>query len=378
MTVPRILLHTSVRWLDFIALTILVGGVAFRHLIGQESLGAGRELERFERNCRRTLAISIALAAVTSVGDLILRTLMMTRGAIGDLGPALPVVLRGTHYGAVWVARIGLIGVLATACLLRSPALGGPSRSDPVLAVVACVLTLTTTLSGHAADWGDLTVPVLIDWLHLLAISIWIGGVFMLGFVLPAAVARPIKAGTTERLASIAARFSRVAACCAVVYIGTGLYNAWLQVASFSPLSRTSYGWTLLAKLSLLLVALSLAALNRYYFLPRLRTDDITQQARRCSALRRFAAALRIGGGQVGEENVPARFFGAVRLEWAVAVGMLACSALLTQLPPARHIRRHEHREQHVAHRPALVESAARPAVSDGKNVLLDIIDRSW
>jgi hypothetical protein len=68
---------------------------------------------------------------------------------------------------------------------------------------------------------------------------------------------------------------------------------------------------------------------------------------------------------QRDEQKIRRQFFRFVRLEWMIVVAALACTALLTQLPPARHIRRHEHREQHALHQPA--QSAASEMRAGGK-----------
>ena len=345
------ILQTIVRWLDFVGLATLVGALAFRCLIVRPTLLSRQRFENFERAHRRVVAASIGLVALTSVADLVLRTLLMSGGNVADLGSGLPVVLRQTHYGAVWIARISLLGVLAIAWPLARQDARPVSFSSGLSLIAATLVTLTTTLSGHAADWGDFTLPVLIDWLHLLAVSMWIGGLFTLGFVLHHSFSPSGEETQTAELASIAARFSRMAACCVAVFLPAGLYNAWLQVTSFSPLVSTSYGWTLLAKLSLVGLVLMIAGLNRYYFVTLLGGYGSDTHDRLI-----FRTIARLAGGSPVEakprddQKNRRQFFRFVRLEWIIVVAALACTALLTQLPPARHIRRHEHREQHAVH----------------------------
>jgi putative copper export protein len=289
----------------------------------------------------------------------------MSGRALADLGVALPVVLRQTHYGAVWTARVSLIGLLTMAWLLRTR--GAPGLSWPLATsfVGGTLIALTTSLSGHAADWGDLTLPVLIDWLHLLAVSTWIGGLFTLGFVLHHSLSSPDKAEPTQSVASIAGRFSTMAACCVAVFLPAGLYNAWLQVTSLSPLVNTAYGWTLLAKLSLVALVLMIAALNRYYFVPLLGSPTGTHNRLIFRTIARFAGGPPVEMKRRDDQNIRRQFFRFVRLEWIIVVGALACTALLTQLPPARHIRRHEHRERHAVHQPG--QSAASEMRAGGK-----------
>jgi len=298
------------------------------------------------------VAGSIVLVALTSVGDLVLRTMMMSGRALADLGPVLPVVLRQTHYGAVWTARISLIGLLGIGCLFTRPGARARSWFPAASFVGATLIALTTSLSGHAADWGDATLPVLIDWFHLLAVSTWIGGLFTLGFVLHPSLTPPGKEEPTQGLASIAGRFSTMAACCVAVFLPAGLYNAWLQVTSLSPLVSTSYGRTLLLKLSLVGLVLMIAALNRYYFVPLLRQAPGARDRWIVKTAGRLANSS-VPEMKTGDDvRIRRQFLRFARLEWMIVVGALACTALLTQLPPARHIRRHEHRERHAVHQP--------------------------
>jgi len=108
------------------------------------------------------------------------------------------------------------------------------------------------------------------DWLHLLAGSLWGGGLLALAStVLPAVRKRPDQ----HRLliAEIARRFSALAGVALGGVLLTGMYNAWLEVGTFRALCATLYGWTLLAKLFLVLPLLALGASNRYLSVPRLQ-----------------------------------------------------------------------------------------------------------
>jgi len=371
MSVSIMLLQASVRWLEFLGLTTLLGGLAFRLLVVRPTLLSREEFDSFERRRRIVEAVSIVLLVLTTIGDLILRTLTMSGPAAG-LGVALPLVLQKTHYGSVWISRMGLVGLLATAWLLRRP---GPLRSawsTWASLLGAALIALTTTLSGHAADWGDVTLPVLMDWLHLLAISTWTGGLFTLGFVLHHALLSPVKEDMHHRLALTAKRFSRMAAYCAAGFFAPGFYNAWIQVTSLSPLFTTPYGRTLLVKLSLVLLIVMIAALNRYYFVSLLGGRSGAPDRLIVRTIGRFAGTLLARKAGKDGEKIRQQFFLSVRLEWLVAVGALACTALLTQLPPARHIRSHQHREEHALHQPTQGPVTAK-RVAGGEGVLREM-----
>lgn len=316
-------LHVFILWLDFAGFTTLIGTLAFRCLIIRPTLHSSREYKPFEERLRRVEGGSILLIAVASVGELPLRALVISGGILSNLTIALPEILWQTRYGVIWIVRIGLVGMLGLGWRFRQRSTWSAGAS----LLIATGLALTRSLAGHAADWGDVTFPILIDWLHLLAVSIWIGGLLVMGFVLRAALTPTSNEEAAMGFALIVRRFSILATVCVVGLLTTGLIHPRLRLMSFSTLFWIPYGWTLMVKLSLVLLMLLLAALNRSYLLPRLSR------------------------GSDGRARLLVTTIG--RLEWLLAVLVLVSSAWLTQLTPARHIPRSEHREPHAVHRQA-------------------------
>jgi putative copper export protein len=343
-TLPQLL----TRWLNFIGLSMLIGALAFRLLIVR-SVGPTRQgFEMVEQPCRRLEVSSMVLVALASVGELILRTQMMSGGHLTQMNVTLPVVLLQTHFGAVWLVRIGLIGLLGFVWGLRRAAAPQSQRAMMLALVATALIALTTSLSGHAGDWGDLTMPVLIDWIHLFAGSIWTGGLFTLGFLFQRFVAPPGTEEEARRFAAIGRPFSRMAAYCVFTLLVAGLFNAWLQVGSLEPLVITSYGLTLLAKVFLVGLVLALAAVNRYYFLPLLRDPGGARTQLLVKTIGRLGGAWLAGAECDQVAGIHRRLRQFMRLEWILVIATLALAALLTHLPPARHIRAHQHLEQHT------------------------------
>src|SRR5574337_1506893 len=321
MSDPLTPLHVFILWLDFAGLTTLIGALAFHCLIIRPVSLSLRGFKPFERRLRRVEAWALILVALASVLELLIRALVMGGEVLSNTGDALSLTLRETRYGTIWLVRIALM----EAVFLGWQFWPGSTWSAGAGLLIAAGLALTRSLAGHAADWGDVTLPVLIDWLHLLAVSIWIGGLLVMGFVLRAALIPTDNEEAAPGFALIARRFSTLATVCVVGLLTTGLFHPRLRLMSFSTLFWIPYGWTLLVKLSLVLLMLLLAALNRSYLLPRLSR------------------------GSDGRARLLVTTIG--RLEWFLAVLVLISSAWLAQLTPARHIPRAEHREPHAAHR---------------------------
>jgi putative copper export protein len=290
--------------------------------------------------------------ALTSIGELILRTQMMSGEHFSQISVTLPVVLLQTHFGVVWLVRLGFVGLLGLVWGFGQMTAPQSQRAIVLPLSAASIIALTTSLSGQAGEWGDLTMPVLIDWIHLVAVSVWIGGLFTLGFVFQYIA---VPAGTeevTRGLAAIGRPFSRMAAYCVFTLFVAGLFNAWLQVGSPQLLVTTSYGLTLLAKLFMVGLALALAAVNRYYLLPLLRDPTEARNRLPVKMIGRLGGAWLVGAGRTENRRIRRRLRQFMRLEWILVVAALALAALLTHLPPARHIHAHQHLEQYTVREP--------------------------
>ena len=285
----HLLPHSLLQGIDLAGMILLAGSSAFRVLV---IATPSREVSRLER-CLPFFLIAVGLA------DLILRSQMITGRHGSEVLSLLPTVLFKTHFGNVWIARILLLFVLGTSAVR--------GRNGAALAVCGLLL-LTESLSGHAADSGTLSFAVLADWLHLLAVSAWIGGLVSLAFSLR----RWIASGEPEVSSALVIevrRFSTLAGLCVAVIVATGGFQIWHRVGSLAALLQTPYGQTLTVKLVLVLMLLSLGALNRFVIVPKLSSDQ---------------AASR-------------KLFKTVAYEIGVASAILVCVAILLQLPPARH-----------------------------------------
>jgi copper resistance protein D len=289
-------LALPVRWAGLLALAALVGGLA----VAVTVLPPG--LTTLRRRLTAWGRASVALLLVTSAVELLVRARTMAGGDLGNALRAAPVVLSRTHFGIVWTVRAGaLVALLAL--------MGRSGRAALVVAsALALGVALTTSLVGHAADHGDLSLPVLIDWLHVAAAATWTGGLFCLtALVLPEASRWP-----REQLAARLRRFSRLAGLSLGVVVVSGISNACVQVGSLHALASTAYGRILVAKVALVTAMGCLGAANRFAVLPGLDRPTVASPA---------AARL-------------ARY---VAWEVALAVFVFGCTAVLTESAPPRH-----------------------------------------
>ena len=200
----------------------------------------------------------------------------------------LGTVFVGTLFGKVWIARLSLAVVLLIALWPRNTGRGGWRLAFST--IVAGVYLAALAWTGHAAaaqgPWRD--AQLVSDVVHLISAGAWLGALPPLVYLL--GTMRPIEHATWATR-----RFSTVAIACVSALILSGLGNSWFLVGSVPALFGTTYGALLIAKLALLAVMLSLAALNRLVLTPRLGGGDRhAVRALRRNALLEIATGLLI------------------------------------------------------------------------------------
>jgi putative copper resistance protein D len=257
---PDFAVAALIRWVGLLALAVLFGGLTLDVIVlpaGVADLSAGRRrLDRWN-----TLAVGVLIVA--SAGTLLDRTRAMSGVPLAGAIDVLPVVLTRTHFGAIWIARFVALGLLLALSLARA-------RWARLVALPpALAVALTSSLTGHAGDWGDVSLAAFVDWSHGVAAAAWTGG--LISLALAVFVGRA--AWPQDLFATVARRFSRVAGACLVVVVLTGAYNAWVQIPEISALWTTLYGRVLALKLVLVLALAALGAVNRYAILPRLGAE---------------------------------------------------------------------------------------------------------
>ena len=122
--------------------------------------------------------------------------------------------------------------------------------------------------------------------------------------------------------------------------VATGLYNAWVQLPGPTALVTTSYGRALAVKLLLVLGLLWWGALNRYTVVPALDGDRPTGPDERGARLARWV----FGDSSRRPRDAPSRLRTFVAREALLAVVVFACTAVLVDSTPPRHVRHGEHR----------------------------------
>ncbi len=295
-----------VRGLDYLTIALLLGALAFLIVAWRPGFGAVARSDpawqaaarAFAERMRLLLIVAVALGVLVSVLGILLQG--ATAAGVSLWSSLKASVLENTlesRFGEVWGLRaldwllLGALLVLAAVLARRAgrgaggdraargpgaqaqtPAPGTAPRWLLVLVGIgAAYLAFTPALSGHASIQSPTAVFFPSDVLHVLAASVWVGGIACLLLALPAATRQLESADRSRLLLATLTRFSPLALAAVIVIAVTGVVQAYIDVRSFSALLHSTYGALIIAKTVLLALLISLGWANRERVLPALR-----------------------------------------------------------------------------------------------------------
>jgi copper transport protein len=243
-----------VRWLYFICLALLTGGLGFRLLVLR-----GDATPEAERRFYRVTGIGVVAALQVGTLAFLLRAedalqLPFTAFLYGDLSP----FANATRFGQAFVAME--LGFAVVAALLFLAWLTGRRPLLWAAFLLALGLGSGLSLSSHQSDdrgW----LPSFADWVHLSAATLWIGGLLSLGLVV-----------WNDRALRRTAfwRFSEIAGPLVALVVAAGVYMTFERFPALGDLWSVGYGRVLLVKLGLVALALSWGAFHHLVVRPRL------------------------------------------------------------------------------------------------------------
>jgi len=245
------------RWALFGALALLIGPLVLRLLVLR-----GPIPDRLERGFH-VLGVVAAFAVIdVGIAAFVMRASNALQLPIADLpyGDLQPFAEQ-TRFGVAFLVMTVGFGIVAALLLvgwvfdrleLRWAALG-----------LSLALVSGLSLSGHQATEPNATwFAQLADWLHLVAASIWVGGVVTLAFLV-----WPL-APSLRRRAFLG--FARLAIVLVGAMVLAGAYLALVRLPELADLWETQYGRFLLLKLGIVALALTWGAAHHFVVAPRL------------------------------------------------------------------------------------------------------------
>lgn len=287
-------LYVMIRWLQFTAILVLTGAVAFHLFV----LGFLRKKHRPDLPMLRPASqrsASIGLyAALMLVAVAIMRLLAQSYAmhAPGSgFAPGLMLSMIGqTTWGWGWLLQIlAAIGAI----IGFSAARRNLTRGWQIATVSAVLGAFAPALSGHAASVPTLRLlAILADGLHIIGASGWLGSLLIL---LAAGIPAAMRLERDDRgpaVAELVNAFSPTALAFAGLTASAGVFAAWLHLGTIQALWQTQYGKTLLFKVAILGIVMATGAYNFLYVKPRLGKLDGVRHIRRSATIEVAVAVL--------------------------------------------------------------------------------------
>ncbi|WP_244818540.1 copper resistance D family protein [Caballeronia sp. Lep1P3] len=258
----------------------------------------------------RSAQLACLASLLSSIAAFWTHCALMSESTLAEAGPAVYSMLKETGYGHAWLA--GAVLTLAALVLLSLRTSTRP-RLMPVTWLCIAGAALGRSNTGHSVEAGFFSLPVWADWIHLLAISVWVGLVVASSYVVAPSL---LAAGDGDRKngASFVQSLSDTATVALLILFATGAYNGWRSVDSPVGFVASGYGQILMLKLGLVLIAAALGGHNRFFEMPQL------------------LAALQ-GGSLREAEPALKRFSRVLHVESIVLVAVLIAAAVLVSSP---------------------------------------------
>ena len=256
------------RWATFLLAMAAIGLFVLRLLIAR-AVGLGSRCLAAPALGR--LRITLALALVATPVYLVMSTAKFAQRSVFDLGNVVPLLTsssfgRGLLDLELILALFAIAGGIAV--WLDAPERGHRSIAELLATMGALAAAgaamLVPTLTGHAAQTSPRWLSLLLDWTHLAAGAVWVGG--LVGLLVLGASAGE------QRVAALAIsvpRFSRTAFVSVLALVGTGIGSSLTHFPTLASLWDTSYGKSLVLKLILLAGNVVLASVNFRRTAPR-------------------------------------------------------------------------------------------------------------
>ena len=247
-----------------------------------------------------------------------------------------------TTNGIVWIIRVACCAIVAFAAyyyrrVITNRYNSATSRIQPtillyVLLIAVLVFVGTNSVTSHSASLENYSqLGILADFVHSILVSIWIGGLLYVFYVLFPNVITISKniAGKVQKniaqpksiLLLTLSRFSVISTTCLGLIGVTGLSLAWLHIYNMEELLLSDYGRTLIVKLCIVLPVIILGAYHQFWISRTIRFLDFKRLDDNESSLTNFSKKF-------------ASVKKTIMVECLLAVIVLCAASVLTMTSP--------------------------------------------
>ena len=261
-------------WLFLTGSVFLAGSLIIKQLVTTPS-GADVCIAKNQGRCFGEISLSIifflSLATfLLNILHLYFHASVMTDTPLKETVSVFSVFLTKTKYGRLGLIRSILLLplIIVVFSFMRKP------RRWKALAgtIVSVLLLISLSMSGHQSVKGYMKLPFFLDMVHIISISIWIGGIFFIRFC----YSFFLKEKTLEFwkvFQNMITRFSNVATISVYIAGATGIALAFVRIKGPDIIINTLYGRLFIVKALVVASIFMVGGLNKFYVLPKLFSD---------------------------------------------------------------------------------------------------------
>lgn len=287
-------------------------------------------------------------------------------------------ILTSTDVGTVWILRIITASIIIASSflyyILEKTKIKKKRRTMPsaeehqdiqlenkrgigiskiflyAIIIAGAICIFSNSLVSHNTALTFLpSLAISMDWLHFMAVAIWIGGLFYISVVLLDIIRTAAKAkikfenysSTSTRsdkiesayfLALLLPYFSVIATISLGIIGITGLYMAWIHLHTAEALFDSSYGNILIIKLS---TALPMVILGAYHLLKLHRSlVEVASMSINIEGRNKRSPLLNSVNNNNISLDIYAKFRKTIRIESIIGIGVLFAASFLTITSP--------------------------------------------
>lgn len=212
------------------------------------------------KNMLKLVIIGIALVIASGIAMIVVQAVSINAGITEVIS---------TKFGNVWLSRMLqssiLMGIAIVIYRKAAKSKTSPSMSEMfAILILGLAVLVTSSLIAHAAATEQIA-PVILDFFHNAAASIWIGGVILLGFVaMPKVLAIADERARSAAISILIPRFSVIVVIILGISVITGPVLLFMLESDLSLTLASVYGQILVIKLALAGVMVAMGAYSQF------------------------------------------------------------------------------------------------------------------
>ncbi len=234
--------------------------------------------QRFEQRLSLPILIVLLLA---NIGVLVGQALNLTGGNwAGAFSPSLLAEMATSgRFGTYWMMREIVIAVALLLAIYMVVRKQRPRIINNLLPLInlflASLLFVAISMSSHASavSANIFVFAVVIDWLHLLAAGLWVGGMMYIATTYLPVLKRRSLAERARSLVTVIPYFSPLAIAGVLIMSITGPFSATFHLSSWLQFLTTAYGRALAVKILLVGSLFLTSAIHVGLLRPRVKKE---------------------------------------------------------------------------------------------------------